>query len=149
MASTHIASAGWSQDAHGPWYLDNGTITDVFVVNFDTHVVSDVAPGPEPKRLGYRAHHAPRRTSDSIVSCRGSDASRASDPQTGLSKSMRVTTRAIPASYRIVGCPAVEVSDRLHRDVVRVSCEGSDVGWVAGQYDAARFCEGDDDRVDS
>jgi hypothetical protein len=34
------------------WYLDNGTITDVFVMNFQTHVVSDVAPGPSPASLG-------------------------------------------------------------------------------------------------
>ena len=30
------------------WYLDNGTITDVFVMNFQTGVVSDVAPHPDP-----------------------------------------------------------------------------------------------------
>jgi len=34
------------------WYLDNGTITDVFVMNFDSHVVSDVAPGASPPSLG-------------------------------------------------------------------------------------------------
>jgi len=28
------------------WYLDDGTITDVFVMNFQTGVVSDVAPHP-------------------------------------------------------------------------------------------------------
>jgi len=30
------------------WYLDDGTITDVFVMNFQTGVVSDVAPHPDP-----------------------------------------------------------------------------------------------------
>ena len=40
------------------WYLDDGTITDVFVFNFQTGVVSDVAPhadppdGPGPASLG-------------------------------------------------------------------------------------------------
>ena len=30
------------------WYLDDGTITDVFVMNLQTGVVSDVAPHPNP-----------------------------------------------------------------------------------------------------
>jgi len=30
------------------WYADDGTITDVFVMNFQTGVVSDVAPHPDP-----------------------------------------------------------------------------------------------------
>jgi hypothetical protein len=30
------------------WYLDDGTITDVFVMNFQTGIVSDVAPHPDP-----------------------------------------------------------------------------------------------------
>jgi hypothetical protein len=30
------------------WYLDDGTITDVFVFNVQTGVVSDVAPHPDP-----------------------------------------------------------------------------------------------------
>jgi hypothetical protein len=30
------------------WYLNDGTITDVFVMNFQTGVVSDVAPHPDP-----------------------------------------------------------------------------------------------------
>ena len=40
------------------WYLGNGTITDVFVMNFQTGIVSDVAPqqdppnGPSPPSLG-------------------------------------------------------------------------------------------------
>ena len=40
------------------WYLNDGTITDVFVMNFQTGVVSDVAPhtdpptGPGPPSLG-------------------------------------------------------------------------------------------------
>jgi len=40
------------------WYLADGTITDVFVMNFQTGIVSDVAPhqdppaGPSPPSLG-------------------------------------------------------------------------------------------------
>jgi hypothetical protein len=34
------------------WYTDTGTLTDVFVMNFQTNVVSDVAPGPSPPSLG-------------------------------------------------------------------------------------------------
>lgn len=30
------------------WYLDDGTLIDVFVFNFDSHIVSDVAPGTTP-----------------------------------------------------------------------------------------------------
>jgi hypothetical protein len=30
------------------WYLPDGTITDVFVMNFQTGIVSDVAPHPDP-----------------------------------------------------------------------------------------------------
>jgi hypothetical protein len=30
------------------WYLDDGTLTDVFVFNFKSGIVSDVAPGPTP-----------------------------------------------------------------------------------------------------
>lgn len=30
------------------WYLDDGTLIDVFVFNFGSHVVSDVAPGTTP-----------------------------------------------------------------------------------------------------
>jgi hypothetical protein len=30
------------------WYLDDGTLIDVFVFNFESHVVSDVAPGTTP-----------------------------------------------------------------------------------------------------
>ncbi len=43
----------------------------------------------------------------------------------------------------------MEISDCLHRDLVSVCSEGSDVGLVASEYDAARFCQGDDNRVDS
>jgi hypothetical protein len=32
------------------WYLDDGTITDVFVMNFHSGVVSDVAPHPDPPK---------------------------------------------------------------------------------------------------
>src|SRR5262245_40925202 len=34
------------------WYTDSGTLTDVFNMNFQTHIVSDVAPGPSPPSLG-------------------------------------------------------------------------------------------------
>ena len=34
------------------WYLDDGTLIDVFVFNFRSHVVSDVAPGTMPGSLG-------------------------------------------------------------------------------------------------
>jgi hypothetical protein len=34
------------------WYADNGTLNDVFVMNFKSGVVSDVAPGPSPPSLG-------------------------------------------------------------------------------------------------
>ena len=34
------------------WYADNGTLNDVFVMNFQTGVVSDVAPGSSPPSLG-------------------------------------------------------------------------------------------------
>ena len=34
------------------WYLDDGTLIDVFVFNFRSHVVSDVAPGTTPGSLG-------------------------------------------------------------------------------------------------
>jgi hypothetical protein len=34
------------------WYLEDGTLTDVFVMNFDSGVVSDVAPATAPESLG-------------------------------------------------------------------------------------------------
>ena len=34
------------------WYLAKGTITDVFVMNFATGIVSDVAPNKKPQSLG-------------------------------------------------------------------------------------------------
>ena len=34
------------------WYLDKGTLTDVFLMNFKTGVVSDVAPSKKPQSLG-------------------------------------------------------------------------------------------------
>jgi hypothetical protein len=38
------------------WYTGDGTITDVFVMNFQTGIVSDVAPHPD--RLPARARRA-------------------------------------------------------------------------------------------
>ncbi len=45
------------------WYLDDGTLTDVFVMNFQTGVVSDVAPGQSPPSLGAVKilQHGPNR----------------------------------------------------------------------------------------
>ena len=34
------------------WSLDKGTLTDVFLMNFKTGVVSDVAPNKKPQSLG-------------------------------------------------------------------------------------------------
>lgn len=34
------------------WYSDDGTLTDVFVMNFRHHIVSDVAPDKAPQSLG-------------------------------------------------------------------------------------------------
>jgi hypothetical protein len=34
------------------WYLSKGTITDVFLMNFNTGIVSDVAPNKKPQSLG-------------------------------------------------------------------------------------------------
>jgi hypothetical protein len=34
------------------WYLPSGKITDVFVMNFATGIVSDVAPNKKPESLG-------------------------------------------------------------------------------------------------
>jgi hypothetical protein len=34
------------------WYLPKGTITDVFLMNFKTGIVSDVAPNKKPESLG-------------------------------------------------------------------------------------------------
>lgn len=34
------------------WYLKKGTLTDVFLMNFKTGVVSDVAPNKKPQSLG-------------------------------------------------------------------------------------------------
>ena len=34
------------------WYLNNGTLTDVFLMNFKSGIVSDVAPNKKPQSLG-------------------------------------------------------------------------------------------------
>ena len=34
------------------WYLNKGTLTDVFLMNFNSGVVSDVAPNKKPQSLG-------------------------------------------------------------------------------------------------
>lgn len=58
-----------------PWYLAKGTITDVFVMNFTTGIVSDVAPNKKPQSLGTvkglkRGHHAIPENSATDVSQR-------------------------------------------------------------------------------
>lgn len=45
--SNYVAMPVGNQMLMVTWYLDNGTITDVFVMNFKTGVVSDVAPHPD------------------------------------------------------------------------------------------------------
>ena len=48
FASNYVAMPVGNKMLMVTWYLDDGTITDVFVMNFQTGVVSDVAPHPHP-----------------------------------------------------------------------------------------------------
>jgi hypothetical protein len=50
--SNYVAMPVGNKQLMVTWYTDTGTLTDVFVMNFQTHVVSDVAPGPSPPSLG-------------------------------------------------------------------------------------------------
>jgi hypothetical protein len=47
-AANYIAMPVGHKQLMVTWYLDDGTLIDVFVFNFKTGVVSDVAPGPTP-----------------------------------------------------------------------------------------------------
>jgi hypothetical protein len=48
FVSNYVAMPVGNKMVMVTWYLDDGTITDVFVMNFQTGVVSDVAPHPDP-----------------------------------------------------------------------------------------------------
>jgi len=52
FSSNYVAMPVGNKMLMVTWYLDDGTLTDVFVFNFQTGVVSDVAPGPSPQSLG-------------------------------------------------------------------------------------------------
>ncbi len=50
--SNYVAMPVGNKQLMVTWYADNGALNDVFVMNFQTGVVSDVAPGPSPPSLG-------------------------------------------------------------------------------------------------
>jgi len=50
--SNYVAMPVGNKQLMVTWYADNGALNDVFVMNFQTGVVSDVAPGPNPPSLG-------------------------------------------------------------------------------------------------
>jgi hypothetical protein len=52
FVSNYVAMPVGNKQLMVTWYPDNGTLNDVFVMNFQTGVVSDVAPGPSPPSLG-------------------------------------------------------------------------------------------------
>src|SRR4029453_14600280 len=52
FVSNYVAMPVANKQLMVTWYADNGTLNDVFVMNFQTGVVSDVAPGPNPPSLG-------------------------------------------------------------------------------------------------
>jgi hypothetical protein len=52
FTSNYVAMPVGNKQLMVTWYLDDGTLTDVFVMNFQTGVVSNVAPGPSPPSLG-------------------------------------------------------------------------------------------------
>jgi hypothetical protein len=52
FVSNYVAMPVGNKQLMVTWYADNGTLNDVFVMNFQTGVVSDVAPGPSPPSLG-------------------------------------------------------------------------------------------------
>ena len=51
-AGNYVAMPVGQKQLMVTWYLDDGTLIDVFVFNFKSHVVSDVAPGTTPGSLG-------------------------------------------------------------------------------------------------
>jgi hypothetical protein len=50
--SNYVAMPVGNKQLMVSWYADGGTLNDVFVMNFQTGVVSDVAPVPSPPSLG-------------------------------------------------------------------------------------------------
>ena len=52
FVSNYVAMPVGNKQLMVTWYADNGTLNDVFVMNFQTGVVSDVAPGLSPPSLG-------------------------------------------------------------------------------------------------
>ncbi|HEY2601849.1 MAG TPA: hypothetical protein VGI67_09850 [Thermoleophilaceae bacterium] len=52
FASKYIAMPVGHKMLMITWYTDDGTLTDVFVMNFRSHIVSDVAPDKAPQSLG-------------------------------------------------------------------------------------------------
>jgi hypothetical protein len=52
FTSSYVAMPVGNKQLMVTWYADDGTLNDVFVMNFQTGVVSDVAPGPNPPSLG-------------------------------------------------------------------------------------------------
>jgi hypothetical protein len=52
FTSNYIAMPVGNKQLMVSWYADDGTLNDVFVMNFQTGVVSDVAPVPNPPSLG-------------------------------------------------------------------------------------------------
>ena len=52
FVSNYVAMPVGNRQLMVTWYADTGTLNDVFVMNFQTGVVSDVAPGPSPPSLG-------------------------------------------------------------------------------------------------
>src|SRR5262245_47772617 len=52
FVSNYVAMPVGNKQLMVTWYADSGALNDVFVMNFQTGVVSDVAPGPSPPSLG-------------------------------------------------------------------------------------------------
>lgn len=52
FVSHYVAMPVGNKQLMVTWYSDTGALNDVFVMNFSTGVVSDVAPGPSPPSLG-------------------------------------------------------------------------------------------------
>ena len=52
FSSNYVAMPVGNKQLMVTWYLDNGTLRDVYVMNFKAGVVSNVAPGPSPGSLG-------------------------------------------------------------------------------------------------